>query len=148
MDWPTGRGRSCFSDYRRAPEAPFPASHDDVLAAYRWAVSNADQYGGDPNRIGIGGESVGGNMAPATIMQLVEAGENIPAAQVCVYPLTTGEQFGDSMADAADCRPLNRALLSWMAMHAFEGQPNAAKDPRIDLLGWTEHQLAACHPGW
>ena len=133
-------------DYRRAPEAVFPASHDDVLAAYRWTVQNAAQLGGDPTRIGIGGESVGGNMAPATVLQLAEAGEQLPVAQVCVYPVTTGEQFGESMEDAADARPLNRALLSWMAMHAFEGQPTAAKDPRIALLDWTDKQLSTMPP--
>ncbi|URN14161.1 alpha/beta hydrolase [Streptomyces radiopugnans] len=121
--------------YRRAPEAVFPAAHDDVLAAYRWTVANASRIGGDPDRIGIGGESVGGNMAPATILQLAAAGEPVPAAQVCVYPLTTAEQYGESMEDAADGRPLNRALLSWMAAHAFDGRPDAAKDPRVDLLG-------------
>jgi acetyl esterase/lipase len=133
-------------DYRRAPEAVFPASHDDVLAAYRWTVANADTFGGDPTRIGIGGESVGGNMAPATCLQLAQAGEALPRAQVCVYPLTTPEQYGESMADAADGRPLNRALLSWMAMHAFEGRPDAATDPRIDLLGWSPDQLATMPP--
>ena len=133
-------------DYRRAPEAVFPASHDDVLAAYRWTVANAAQLGGDPARIAIGGESVGGNMAPATVLQLAEAGEPLPVAQVLVYPVTTGEQFGESMADAADARPLNRALLSWMAMHEFEGQPDAGKDPRIHLLGWTDAQLALMPP--
>ncbi|MDK3258153.1 alpha/beta hydrolase fold domain-containing protein [Blastococcus capsensis] len=132
-------------DYRRAPEAVFPASHDDVLTAYRWVVANAASLGGDPTRIGIGGESVGGNMAPATILQLTDRDPR-PVAQVCVYPLTTGEQFGESMEDAADGRPLNRALLSWMAMHAFEGKPDAAKDPRIDLLGWSTDQLASMPP--
>jgi len=133
-------------DYRRAPEAVFPASHDDVLAAYRWTVANAEQLGGDPTRIGIGGESAGGNMAPATVLQLAEAGEPLPVAMVPVYPVTTGEQFGESMEDAADGRPLNRALLSWMAMHAFEGMPDAAKDPRIDLLGWSQEQLRMMPP--
>ena len=133
-------------DYRRAPEAVFPASHDDVLAAYRWVVANAASFGGDPSRMGIGGESVGGNMAPATCLQLAEAGEPLPAAQVCVYPLTTPEQYGESMDDAADGRPLNRALLSWMAMHAFEGRPDAATDPRIDLLGWSPDRLALMPP--
>jgi acetyl esterase len=133
-------------DYRRAPEAVFPASHDDVLAAYRWVVENAESLGGDPTRIGIGGESVGGNMAPATILQLLEAGDPLPLAQVCVYPLTTGEQYGESMDDAADARPLNRPLLSWMAMHAFEGTPDAAKDPRIDLLGWSNDRLSSLPP--
>jgi acetyl esterase len=133
-------------DYRRAPEAPFPASHDDVLAAYLWVRANAARIGGDPNRIAIGGESVGGNMAPATVLQLAEAGEPLPVAMVCVYPVTTAEQFGESMIDAADGRPLNRALLSWMAMHAFRGAPNAAKDPRIDLLGWSHAHLARMPP--
>ncbi|WP_148575986.1 alpha/beta hydrolase fold domain-containing protein [Nocardioides caldifontis] len=133
-------------DYRRAPEAGFPASHDDVLTAYRWVVANAGSFGGDPARVGIGGESVGGTMAAATCLQLAEAGEPLPAAQVCVYPLTTAEQYGDSMDDAADGRPLNRALLSWMAMHAFEGKPEAAKDPRVDLLGVPVERLAALPP--
>ena len=133
-------------DYRRAPEAVFPASHDDVLAAYRWTVAHAAELGGDPARIAIGGESVGGNMSAATVLQLAQAGEQVPVAQVMVYPVTTGEQFGESMEDAADGRPLNRALLSWMAMHAFEGQPDAASDPRIDLLGWTDEQLRSMPP--
>jgi acetyl esterase len=133
-------------DYRKAPEAPFPASHDDVLAAYLWVVANAARLGGDPSRIAIGGESVGGNMAPATVLQLAHAGHPLPVAMVCVYPVTTAAQYGESMIDAADGRPLNRALLSWMAMHAFEGQPNAAKDPRIDLLGWTEAELGLMPP--
>lgn len=124
-------------EYRRAPEAVFPASHDDVLAAYRWTFANVAE---------LGGESVGGNMAPATCLQLAEAGEPMPAAQVCVYPLTTAEQYGESMDDAADGRPLNRALLSWMAMYAFEGRPEAAKDPRIDLLGLSQTRLALMPP--
>jgi acetyl esterase len=133
-------------DYRRAPEAVFPAAHDDVLAAWRWVAEHAASLGGDPTRMAIGGESVGGNMAAATSLQLAALAEPMPAAQVCVYPLTTGEQFGESMDDAADGRPLNRALLSWMAMHAFEGEPDAAKDPRVDLLGVPADRLAALPP--
>jgi len=133
-------------DYRRAPEAVFPASHDDVLTAYRWLVLNAAQMGGDPARMVIGGESVGGTMAAATCLQLAEAGEPMPRAQVCVYPLTTAEQFGESMVDAADGRPLNRPLLSWMALHAFAGKPEAATDPRVDLLGLSAERLAVLPP--
>ncbi|MGH3720300.1 MAG: alpha/beta hydrolase fold domain-containing protein [Pseudonocardiaceae bacterium] len=133
-------------EYRRAPEHVFPASHDDVLAAYLWTRDNAERLGGDPARIAIGGESVGGNMAAATCLQLARAGEPLPVAQVLVYPLTTGEQFGESMSDAADARPLNRPLLSWMAMYAFEGVPEAATDPRVDLLSVPIEQLAGMPP--
>ncbi|MBA3743205.1 MAG: alpha/beta hydrolase fold domain-containing protein [Sporichthya sp.] len=133
-------------EYRRAPEDVFPASHDDVLATYRWLDANAAQLGGDPRRIAIGGESVGGNMAAATCLQLKAAGDPMPVAQVLVYPVTTAEQVGESMADAADARPLNLPLLSWMAMHAFQGVPHAAKDPRIDLLGVAIEELAGLPP--
>ncbi|MCZ2807656.1 alpha/beta hydrolase fold domain-containing protein [Modestobacter sp. VKM Ac-2983] len=133
-------------DYRRAPEAVFPASHDDVLTAWTWVRENAGQLGGDPDRMAIGGESVGGTMAAATSLQLAANGQPTPVAQVCVYPLTTAEQFGESMEDAADGRPLNRALLSWMAMHAFQGKPEAATDPRIALLDWTPAQRASMPP--
>ncbi|WP_219414320.1 alpha/beta hydrolase fold domain-containing protein [Pseudonocardia nigra] len=133
-------------EYRRAPEHVFPAAHDDVLATYRWVRDNAEALGGDPARIAIGGESVGGNMAAATCLQLAAMGEPLPTAQVLVYPLTTGEQFGDSMVDAADARPLNRPLLSWMAMHAFEGVPDAGSDPRVNLLSVPTDRLAGMPP--
>jgi len=133
-------------EYRRAPEHVFPAAHDDVLATYHWVRDNAPSFGGDPTRVAIGGESVGGNMTAATTLQLLQAGEAPPAAQVLVYPLTTGEQFGESMADAADARPLNRPLLSWMAMHAFDGVPAAVTDPRVDLLSVPPEQLSGMPP--
>jgi acetyl esterase/lipase len=133
-------------EYRLAPEHVFPASHDDVLATYRWIAENAAQLGGDRNRIGIGGESVGGTMAVATCLQLERAGDQLPMSQVLVYPLTTGEQFGESMSDAADARPLNQPLLSWMAMHAFQGVPEGAKDPRVDLLSLSAQQLSGLPP--
>lgn len=133
-------------EYRHAPEHPFPAAHDDVLAAYRWLRDNAARLGGDPGRLAIGGESVGGTMAAATCWQLKEAGEPLPCAQVLVYPLTSGEQYGESMTDAADARPLNRPTLTWMTMHAFAGVPQAVHDPRVDLLSLTPGELAGLPP--
>jgi acetyl esterase/lipase len=107
---------------------------------------NAEGLGGDADRLAIGGESVGGTMAAATALQLKQAGEPLPVAQVLVYPLTTAEQFGESMEDAADARPLNRPQLSWMAMHAFHGVPDAATDSRVDLLSVPAEQLAGLPP--
>lgn len=133
-------------EYRRAPEHVFPAAHDDVLAACRWVRANAVRLGGDPDRLAIGGESVGATMAAATCVQLKGRGEALPAAQVLVCPLTTTEQYGESMIDAADARPLNRPLLSWMAMHAFDGIPGAARDARVDLLSLTAEQLTGLPP--
>jgi acetyl esterase/lipase len=133
-------------DYRRAPEAAFPAAYDDVITAYRWVMAHTAEIGGDPRSVGIGGESVGGTMAIATTLRLAQGGEPVPSAVVAVYPLTTGEQYGASMEDAADARPLDRPLLSWMAMHAFEGVPDGVKDPRVDLLSVPPAELALLPP--
>ena len=92
--------------YRLAPEHPFPAAHDDVLAAWRWVREHAEELGGDAGAMAIGGESVGGAMAVATCLQLLSAGEPLPLAQVCAYPLVTARPFGESSRDSADARPI------------------------------------------
>lgn len=53
-------------DYRLAPEFPFPAAVDDALSAYHYARANARELGADPGRIGVGGDSAGGNLAIVT----------------------------------------------------------------------------------
>lgn len=57
-------------DYRRAPEAPFPAARDDALAAFRWAAANAQSLDIDPVRIVLGGESAGAAHAVASALVL------------------------------------------------------------------------------
>jgi acetyl esterase len=133
-------------EYRKAPEHVFPAAHDDVLATCRWVRANAARLGVDASRIAIGGEGVGGNMAAATCLQLNQSAEPPPVAQVLVYPLTTMEQFGDSMTNAAEAKPLNRPRLSWLTMHAFRGTPASLKDPRVNLLSLSVDQLRGLPP--
>jgi acetyl esterase len=132
-------------DYRHAPEHPFPAAHDDVLAATRWLLANAAEIGGDPNRIAIAGEAVGGNMAAATCLQLRDAGERLPLLQVLIYPVTSVASEEGSAVDAADATPLNRPMLSWFARHTFP-RPEMLTDPRVALLDLPVERLAGLPP--
>ena len=74
-------------DYRLAPEAPFPAAYDDALTALRWLAKNADSIGADADKIAVGGDSAGGNLAAAVAQAAVL--EGLPVAfQLLVYPAT------------------------------------------------------------
>lgn len=73
-------------DYRLAPEHPFPAAFDDVSVAFRYAVDHAEQWGVDAGRIGIGGDSAGGNLAAAVALALATDTRYRPAAVALLYP--------------------------------------------------------------
>lgn len=52
-------------EYRLAPENAFPTPLEDCWAALLWLVDHAERFGIDPDRISVGGESAGANLAAA-----------------------------------------------------------------------------------
>ena len=74
-------------DYRQPPEHKFPAAVRDGFAAYQWLVKNVDVLAADPDRLAVGGDSAGGNLAATTAILAAEAG--LPMAfQLLIYPIT------------------------------------------------------------
>jgi acetyl esterase len=75
-------------DYRLAPEHPFPAAVDDAYAALQWAAAEAPALGADPHRLGVAGDSAGGNLAAVLCLRSRE--EDGPAIrhQALIYPAT------------------------------------------------------------
>jgi acetyl esterase len=75
-------------DYRLAPEHPFPAAVQDCYAAVQWASLHAADFGGDGTRLGVAGDSAGGNLA--AVIALIARDRKGPkiSAQVLLYPAT------------------------------------------------------------
>ncbi len=88
-------------DYRLAPEAPFPAAHDDAVAALEWMIESAGALGVDPDRIVIGGASAGGGLCAS--LGLAARDRGVPlAGQLLFYPmLDDRQQTPSSRWDAA-----------------------------------------------
>lgn len=93
-------------DYRLSPEHIAPAALDDTLRGYRWLAANAASMGIDAERLGIAGDSAGGNLAAAAALTLCRGASSDPPppkALVLIYPsldLTASsgpsyEQFGE-----------------------------------------------------
>ncbi|BCN47378.1 esterase [Prescottella equi] len=74
-------------DYRLAPEHRAPAAMEDVYAALVWTADNAGEYGGDPTRIALAGDSAGGNLAATVALAARDRGAPRIAAQILVYPV-------------------------------------------------------------
>ncbi len=128
------------ADYRRAPEAKFPAAHEDALAAYRWVLANAASLGGDPRRIAVAGESAGGNLAINTAIAARDEGLQMPVAQLLVYPVATMTMDSKSYQEWANAKPLDKATMRWFADVIAKG-PEDLVDKRLDLVHAELHGL-------
>ncbi|HKS11546.1 MAG TPA: alpha/beta hydrolase [Pseudomonas sp.] len=120
-------------DYRLAPENKFPAAHEDALAAYRWLTRNAQTLGGDPERLGLAGESAGGNLAVATAVAARDQKLQAPRHVLAVYPVAQANTRTESYLKYADAMPLNRPMMLWFIAQVTTSETQA-KDPRIDLV--------------
>ena len=73
-------------DYRLAPESRFPAAADDCYAATQWVVENAVSIGADADRLGVAGDSAGGNLAAVVAQMARDRGGPAIAHQLLIYP--------------------------------------------------------------
>lgn len=121
-------------DYRRAPEHKFPAAHEDAFVAYQWVIANAVQWGGDPTRIAVAGESAGGNLAANVAIMARDRGLLAPAHMLLVYPLAGNDLMTLSYQENARAVPLNKPMMEWFIRHTLRS-PADKQNVMINLVG-------------
>lgn len=120
-------------DYRLAPEHKFPAQVDDAIAAWRWAVENAADLGFVPGRIGVGGDSAGGNLSAIVAQAAKREGFSSPALQLLIYPVTDWAAKGGSMESCGNVYPLTSEIMDWFAGH-YLNSTSEMTDLRVSPL--------------
>lgn len=116
-------------DYRLAPEDPFPAAVEDALTATRWAWGQLAGWGVD--RLVIGGDSAGGNLA-AVVCQELRGSDVELAAQVLVYPAVDMTQQHASIERLGHGYYLEAETMRWFADHYVQDADRT--DPRLSPL--------------
>ena len=122
--------RTLAIDYRRAPEHPYPAAHEDALTAWRFLR----RQGIAATSIAVGGDSAGGNLTLALISRLRAAGEELPACAWLLSPWTDLTMSGATLATKDTVDPLiHTAYLAELA-DAYAPAPADRRNPLISPL--------------
>ena len=99
--------------YRLAPEGRFPAAADDCYAVTAWLGRHAGEWGGDPARLAVGGDSAGGNLAVAVALMARDRGGPPIAFQLLVYPVVEANFETTSYIEYATGYMLTRRDLQY-----------------------------------
>ena len=119
-------------EYRHAPENKFPAAHEDAFAAYKWALANAVQFGGDPARVAVAGESAGGNLAANVAVMARDANVQKPSHMLLVYPVAGTDMNTSSYIQNQNAMPLSKGAMGWFVDKTL-AKPDDAKSPMLNL---------------
>jgi acetyl esterase len=126
-------------DYRLAPEHPYPAAVDDAWAALQWVFRHAAELGGDSQRIAVGGDSAGGNLAAIVSLRARDQGGPALRAQLLVYPSVAGELLTyPSHEENANAPFLPLDTMRYFRGH-YLGKIETTTDPEVAPIHAASH---------
>ncbi|MCK6508658.1 alpha/beta hydrolase [Myxococcota bacterium] len=129
--------------YRLAPEHLFPAAHADAAEAYAWIVANAEEIGIDRSRLGIGGDSAGGNLAASVVNTRRKQNLPLPKVQMLLYPVADATKEALSYGLFGEGSFLSQKRMRWF-FDQYIPERAQRTDPRISIL--LEPDLSGVSP--
>jgi epsilon-lactone hydrolase len=128
-----------FVEYRLAPEHPFPAAVDDVLAAWHWLRADQKLSAGS---IAVAGDSAGGGLAVALLVATRDSKAALPAAAVLMSPTVDLTSSGASMTERAGQDPISTPAM----LRQFAADYLAGADPKTPLASPLFASLSGLPP--
>lgn len=120
------------------PRSPYPTASLQTVEAYHWARENAARWGGDPERVSIGGASAGANLSAGAAVRLRDAGGSLPASLMLIYPVLH-----------ETVPPMDAELSDFLASLPGGGglPPEAGKELNAIYFGGESPTEIYAHPG-
>ncbi|MCD8178046.1 MAG: alpha/beta hydrolase [Tannerellaceae bacterium] len=103
-----------FVEYTRSPEAKFPVALNQCYAAAKWVAANGDEINVDGTKLGVIGNSAGGNMTIGTCLKAKNEGGPEIKCQVLMWPYSDAGTDFDSYKEYGKQRFLTTTLMEWM----------------------------------
>ena len=139
-------------NYQKAPEHPFPTPFDDCYAGLLWVAKNAARFGIDPAKIGVGGDSAGGNLAAAVALKAADTGDVKLAYQMLIYPCLDTNFQAKSYLEHETGFGLESVGMQWCwsayvpeahlnNKYAVPARATSFKDVAPAIIGLAEHDV-------
>ncbi|MQP67276.1 alpha/beta hydrolase fold domain-containing protein [Niveispirillum sp. SYP-B3756] len=125
--------RVLSASYRLAPEHPFPAAHDDVLAVLRQVLAGQADPSIDPAHLAVGGDSAGGNLAASAVLDVANDQGPRPRLLLAIYPVVQFTHETESLRRCGEGYLLTRASMDAFTAMTFP-DPESRGNRRANLL--------------
>jgi len=125
--------RTVSVGYRLSPEAPFPAALEDACAAVDYVAAHAAEFGIDPARLGVAGDSAGATLAAAACQRRAASGAPALRLQLLLCPILDYAGRSASRVELASGYLVDEATLEHDLRH-YLAAGGAAEDPRVSPL--------------
>ncbi len=125
-------------DYRLSPEVKFPGPLNDCYGVTKWVYENAESLNIDKNKIAVGGDSAGGNLAAAVCLRAKDDGQLPLLSQLLIYPCVDTDFKRKSYKDNKDDYSLTATSMKWF-WQQYINSDSDMDNPYVCPLKYSDH---------